>query len=380
MLDQLECQAQVFAVDLHPTQNLLAYGTIDGTVSIYSYSKTQTSVECNLFSSSNPHSSSCRSLCFSKTGSQLHSVSSDMSLQIIDVKTGKRITRKRDAHKSAINVVQSLTEDLICTGDDNGIIKLWDLRAKRQIVEFKHQDYITDFQFSAEKNVLLSSSGDGCLGAWDTRKHKGLGMSGCQDDELLNICIARNSTKVISGTSSGKLNHNLGVILLFSWNQWGDTTDRFPGHPSSVSSVIASKNDDSTLYTASGDGMIRSIHILPNSLVGVIGDCGDNFPIEVMRLGSCGDILVTCSHDESIKFWNTDLMGGSAISKDLAGNSDSSGGDSDILTDKAEPHGQISDSDSDSEEPETALKVKTKKGIQFKQTPSTSNSFFSGLD
>lgn len=45
------------------------------------------------------------------------------------------------------------------------------------------------------------------------------------------------------------------------------------------------------------------MHILPNRFVGTIGE-HDDFPVERMRLSRDGNTLASCSHDQSIKFWD----------------------------------------------------------------------------
>ena len=47
----------------------------------------------------------------------------------------------------------------------------------------------------------------------------------------------------------------------------------------------------------------RAVHILPNRFVGTVGE-HDDFPVERMRLSRDGDTLASCSHDQSIKFWD----------------------------------------------------------------------------
>ena len=46
-----------------------------------------------------------------------------------------------------------------------------------------------------------------------------------------------------------------GVLYLFNWGEWGNMSDRFPGHAGSISCVIA-LNDD-IVCTGSSDGKIR---------------------------------------------------------------------------------------------------------------------------
>ena len=53
------------------------------------------------------------------------------------------------------------------------------------------------------------------------------------------------------------------------------------GHPSSVDALVAF--DEDTVLTGSQDGLIRIISILPNSMLGVVGEHGD-FPVEALAL------------------------------------------------------------------------------------------------
>jgi hypothetical protein len=53
---------------------------------------------------------------------------------------------------------------------------------------------------------------------------------------------------VVCGTGEGTLN-------IFSWGEWGDMSDRFPGHPQSVDACVAISNN--VVVTGSMDGIIR---------------------------------------------------------------------------------------------------------------------------
>jgi hypothetical protein len=46
-----------------------------------------------------------------------------------------------------------------------------------------------------------------------------------------------------------------GVLDIFSWDDWGDMSDRFPGHPESIDAILPI-NDD-VILTGSSDGLIR---------------------------------------------------------------------------------------------------------------------------
>ncbi|KAH6591041.1 hypothetical protein BASA50_009042 [Batrachochytrium salamandrivorans] len=323
----VDCGEQVFDLSFHPSRSLVAAGTIEGQVVCFDYSRGDTVQDATLLFNKHIHKNSCRSIDFGVNGTDLFSVSKDRSVQMIDIASGKVKLRKMDAHSDPINIVKSLTENIIATGDDVGYVKIWDTRQRKVIRKYHDsRDFIADFEFDEARNTLLAAGGDGCLSAYNISKNKAVGISANQDDELLSVKLIRNSTKAVIGTQSG-------ALLIFSWGEWGDCTDRFPGHPMSVSSMI--KETDTRLFTGSSDGIIRSVSFFPHKLVGAVADTGETMPIEKMRMSYDSNMLATCSHDTLIKFWTAETTWDKSDSDDSASASndsdsdESSDGDSD---------------------------------------------------
>ncbi|KAK3735914.1 hypothetical protein QZH41_009151 [Actinostola sp. cb2023] len=123
------------------------------------------------------------------------------------------------------------------------------------------------------------------------------------ETELLSVAIVKGGRKVVCGTGEGALN-------IFSWGEWNDISDRFTGHPQSVDACVAIS--DNIVCTGSIDGIIRAVHVLPNRLIGPIGEHAD-FPIERIRLSRDGNLLASCSHDQTVKFWNVDHLKSTSI-------------------------------------------------------------------
>ena len=126
-------------------------------------------------------------------------------------------------------------------------------------------------------NLLLATSADGSLGVYDLRMNKGTVEDSTRksdhlDDELLSLCILKSGKKVVCGTQTGALS-------IFSFGTFGDISDRMPGHPSSVETLL--KVDEDTILTGSSDGLIRVVQIHPDKFLGVLND-GDTggYPIE----------------------------------------------------------------------------------------------------
>ncbi|KAJ3032106.1 WD domain repeat-containing protein 55 [Rhizophlyctis rosea] len=261
----------------------------------YSHNYTSAPASKHLFTS-NHHKESCRALEFSADGEVLYTASSDKSLQVVNVSTGKVVLKKAKAHSDALNSLMTINETLVASGDDAGCVKLWDTRQRKVAMKYKENvDFIADMDFVSDKRTLLVAGGDGCLSAFDIRKSKPLGVSANQEDELLSIAVVRNTTKVAVGTQSG-------TLLFFSYGQWGDQTDRFPGHPASIDSIA--KIEEQTIFTASSDGIIRTLGIMPNRLIGVCGEHGE-LPVERIRLTHDKQWVGSCGHDQTIKFWSS---------------------------------------------------------------------------
>ena len=73
------------------------------------------------------HSESVRSLDYSPKGDILYCASKDQSFSVIS--NGRVEGILKDAHPEAINkIIHIENENIVATGDDDGLIKLWDLR------------------------------------------------------------------------------------------------------------------------------------------------------------------------------------------------------------------------------------------------------------
>jgi len=198
------------------------------------------------------------------------------------------------AHDCPINAMVTYNESMLITGDDNGTVKLWDLRKKTCAFEWnENEDYITDFVVGPNTNFVVATSGDGCLSVLHLRKGTLEAMSDNMEDGLLSCTLVKNAQKVAVGMESG-------VIGLWNWGDWGDLKDRFLGHPDSVDSIVAFTND--LVFTGSSDGFVRACGIHPNRIYSVIGD-HDTYPVEDICLSRDRKFLASCSHDNTVKFW-----------------------------------------------------------------------------
>ncbi|KAJ2773523.1 WD domain repeat-containing protein 55 [Coemansia nantahalensis] len=353
----LRFKEPVVDVAFSPQANLVASTLITGHVFVHKYSVdgNERQHRCR------PHKKSCRSVCFSGDGARLYTGSKDRSWQAMDVATGAEIVRFAAAHDKPVNIVKYVNEQVVATGDEAGCVKLWDTRQGKQAFAYtEHVDYISDMVFCPEKRHLLAASGDGCLSVYDVRKANPFQVSANQDDELLSLAIIRGGKKVVTGQTDG-------VLGIFSYGQFGDVSDRFPGHPQSIDTIC--KLTEDLCVTGSSDGLLRIVQFFPHKLVGVAGD-HQALPVEKVVLSHDQQWLASCSHDHMVHFWDIgyifnddsdsesqhdsdgDLDAQAAairVSKEVAGNDSDSEVDIDGISDAGEL--RAPEADSQAEEP-----------------------------
>lgn len=318
--DDICCSDQIFDLDFNPQTDFLAVGIITGDVSIYKYQTDQnhnkTTSNLHVFDIKH-HKSACRGLKFTEDGQKLYTISSDMSWALHDG-CGEVVLSMPNAHGSPINKLQIIDYNQLATGDDSGIVKLWDVRTGTTIVTFrKHNDYVSSFNYTESQHTLISTAGDATLCVYDLRNHQNIVQSDEQESEMTCLVCLHNGRKVVAGTQDG-------VILIYGWGKWGDCNDRFLGHPQNVDSMI--KIDESTIFTGSSDGLIRVVSVLPNKILGVIGD-HDGFPVEGIQKDRDSSLLASFAHDEIIRFWDISHFLKNMKSVTLSENCDDSSND-----------------------------------------------------
>lgn len=294
MMEEITCREQVFDVDFHPHGDFLATGLVDGSIVVYSYTDPSNP---SIVLENNIHRKACRGVLFTKDGNRLYSISSDKSIQCID-SSGNQIFRVKKAHEDCINRVQSVSDDdtVIATGDDSGMVKIWDTRSNvQQVLSWKtHTDFISGMSYSSEKSVLVSVSGDATLASYDLRNPSNTTQSDDQESEIQCVGIIKNGRKIVCGCQEGPM-------LFFSWGKWGDCTDRFTGHKDSVNCLLPIS--DKFMLTGSSDGVIRLLSCFPHKIETVVAE-HDDMPVEGIKQSRDGKVIASISHDDVIRLWD----------------------------------------------------------------------------
>lgn len=223
-----------------------------------------------------------------------------------------------------MNALCILTPRVFAAGDDGGAVTLWDDRQEMPAGRMKdHDDFVSDLtaawispsasraapqnhrtkKRNAERSEdpesnshsmpthLLATGGD-MLAVFDLRKKSLLARSDPLEEDLHCVEVMRDGNKAVCGCQDG-------TVSIFSWGDFGDLNDRLTGHPQSIDSMV--KLDENTLITGCADGCIRMVSLLPNQILGILGEHATGHSA-VERLALSGDktLLASCSYDSTV--------------------------------------------------------------------------------
>ncbi|CAH1117488.1 unnamed protein product [Phaedon cochleariae] len=288
----IQCEDFVTDISFHPHNDILAVASIVGDILIYKYSN----VENTLTNTLEVHTKACRDIEFSHSGELLFSTSKDKSIMISDVESGKLMRFYESSHDVPVYCLTVIDEHLFSTGDDDGTVKLWDLRQKddRQIYNTKkNEDFISDIITDESRKYLICSSGDGSLTSIDLRNRKIHMQSEEYEEELTCLGLFRTGTKLVSGSSTGKL-------YMYNWEEFGLHSDAFPGPKTAVNALVPIT--ENIVVIACEDGNLRATHLFPHRHLGIVGQ--HDLSVENVDICNTGQFIASSSHNNDIKFWN----------------------------------------------------------------------------
>jgi len=117
--------------------------------------------------------------------------------------------------------------------------------------------------------------------------------------------------------------------------------------------------------------------MFPNEFVGVVGEHAE-FPIERIRLAPTGNYLASCSHDNTVKFWNIQYLHDDD-GDDGEDDEEQDDGDEemdDSASSAAAPPAAADDMDVEEQQPAQQTK---KSRPKKKEKPSVSGDFFADM-
>jgi len=225
------------------------------------------------------------------------SAGSDKRLNVVDVKKGKLKYAIKDAHSSPINTLIVIDDDRIATGDDDGCVRIWDVRQQKAIHTYtEHGDYISAFDYSPETHTLYAAGADGCISVVDMKKlnkPKGLAITKGVDDDLVGLTSMNGGASLYAAGASGS-------IYEFDTNRLYQVKTHIKSNSTNISSMLQIK--DGLLSYATDDGIIYALDTKRTKFSSRLTDQTDE-PIIDMSISRDAKYLASCSL-ENIRFYN----------------------------------------------------------------------------
>ncbi|CAG2101172.1 unnamed protein product [Medioppia subpectinata] len=263
-----ECD-MIYDTQFHPTRhNILAFSTIEGRIQLIDMNGGTNNVVMDL--KKHHKGSPIRKVRFA---SDQFLVSAAKSVKLLDLNTGQ-VVRKIDNCGQKIYSLLIVDNYLLCIGDDTGVFKGFDYRIDRGVyMEVKECDeYISDLDIDESKRMVVATSGDGTLSAFNVRAKRMELQSELFDAGFQSIRYMESKGKVVVGAEDGALN-------IFNVNQWGNISDRFPirGNTTRGQGMCSIDGieliNDETIVVGSSDGKLRAVSVQPNKVIATIDDC-----------------------------------------------------------------------------------------------------------
>ena len=277
----------VTSVAFSPDGRTLASGSSDNTIKLW---EVATGRELRTFSG---HLRFVTAVVFTDDGRTLASASWDKTVKLWDVTTGREL-RTLAGHSSYIDSL-AFTADgrKLASGSDDKTIKLWDVATGQEVKTLAgHASLVTSLSFSGDGKTLASGSGDKTVKLWDVANGRQLHTLNGHSQFVTTVAVNVDGKTVASGSRDKTI------------KLWDVATGRqlrtLSGPTGFVRSVAFSPNAP-TLASASEDATIRLWDMTTGRETARL--TGHSRGVTTVAFSVDGKTLASGGADKTIKLW-----------------------------------------------------------------------------
>lgn len=247
------------------------------------------------------HTGEVRHLAFSPNGRWLASASTDSTIRLWEVKTGKAVRVLKEHHHAIWRVAFSPDGRKLASGSEDRTIRIWDWENNAVVDTLTgHRAGVCEVAFSPDGKWLVSASADSTIRIWDMttaalqhiwRRHAG---------SIRRVAFSPDhSNRLLSAASDRSL-------LLWNFIT-GEALAATAGHRDKINCLAFSVNDQ---FFASGsdDGTI----IIWEAATGrqMLRLQGHHGAVLSLDFREFADLLVSSGKDQTIRLWYVDIDSG----------------------------------------------------------------------
>jgi WD40 repeat protein len=299
----------VNSVSFSPDGKTLATGSSDNTIKLWDV---ETGKEIRTLSGHNGYArgedNHISSVSFSSDGKTLTSGSNDDTIILWNVETGEEI-RTLSGHNGSVNSV-SFSPDgkTLATGSRDKTIKLWNVETGQEIRTLSgHNEGVSSVSFSPDGNTLVS--GSGTIKLWNVETGKEICTLSGHNREVNSVSFSSDGKTLATGSEDNTIKlwdveTGKGIRTLSGHN--GSVysvsfSNTLSGHNGSVYSVSFS-NDGKTLASGGWDNTIKLWNVETGQEIRTLK--GHDSYLTSVNFSPDGKTLVSGSDDNTIKLWN----------------------------------------------------------------------------
>lgn len=194
-------EGDIFTCKFSPDGQMLASSGFDRLICFWNVYG-----ECENFAVLKGHTGAVMEIQFATDGNTLFSASTDKTVAIWDVEVGTRIKRLK-GHTSFVNTCSAARRgpQLICSGSDDGTIKLWDARKRGVQQTFQNTYQVTAATFNDTAEQVISGGIDNDIKVWDLRKNDVLYRLRGHADTITGLMLSPDGSYLLSNSMDNTL-------------------------------------------------------------------------------------------------------------------------------------------------------------------------------
>jgi len=152
------------------------------------------------------HTNDVTAVAFLPTGSEVLTTSRLTAISRWSATTGTRVGLPIQAGGNVYQMKISPAGDMLLTGLDNGVAKLWNLNSTALLQTYQgHTESILSVAYAPDGNRVYTASADASLRVWGTQSSIELGRSAGHTDDINEVDISRDDSTIVSVDESGTL-------------------------------------------------------------------------------------------------------------------------------------------------------------------------------
>ena len=238
--------------------------------------------------------SSISSVAFSSDGTKIASGSSDSTIRLWDLASGKELSVLRGHESEVVSVAFSPDGKTLASGSYDKTIRLWNLASGKEITVMRgHESRVTSVAFSPDGTKLASAGDDWTIRLWDLARGKELLELKGHESKVISVAFSPDGTKLASGSDD----KSIRIWDIASAKE----LSVLRGHKSGVTSV-AFGSDGTKLASGSYDKSIRLWDIASAKELSMLA--GHESLVTSIAFSPAGRELASSGGDGTIRLWD----------------------------------------------------------------------------